>query len=241
MVDFGVYRYVAAAWTGNGEVFLTSREHVEDLLQDFPPAKRERMLDIGAGSGSVTKVWAGFFKEVVATEVAEKLVKDLKKNVENCQAYLSDTAAPQWIGGNENFDLVLCLNVLDRCASITKLLDEAIQAVAPGGRLVVGLPLPLRQAQHRLGAAQELLWPPHTTQPCAFEHSVAWFSGYILNRYSGSELKLTRIVRCPYLSKGPAKAPLSVLDTAIFVFDKPMTTSRVRKNWVDFSREPSIV
>lgn len=45
---------------------------------------------------------------------------------------------------HEKFDVVSCLNLLDRCSDPVKLLDDMKNAVKPDGRIVVALVLPYR-------------------------------------------------------------------------------------------------
>eukprot|EP01063_Lacrimia_lanifica_P017912 TRINITY_DN24895_c0_g1_i1.p1 TRINITY_DN24895_c0_g1~~TRINITY_DN24895_c0_g1_i1.p1 ORF type:complete len:460 (+),score=177.37 TRINITY_DN24895_c0_g1_i1:66-1382(+) len=245
LVDLGTYRYSAASMLSISHLYLFSTEQVKDLMSDRADPV-ESVLDIGAGSGDITAVFQDVLKDAsfTATEVAQPLKRDLEKK--GVAAFVIDRPQPQWMGGREEgFDLVLLLNVLDRCASLTRLLDDAVARTNPGGRLIVSLPLPMRQAQHRLGAAQELLWPPPFNKPCAWEHAAAWFANLILDRYGGV-LKLTRLVRAPYISNGPASAPISVLDAGVFVLDKtksPYHEASLKGDWGDASvpYEPLIV
>lgn len=49
-----------------------------------------------------------------------------------------------WWTRSEKFDVVSCLNLLDRCSDPAKLLVDMRNAVKPDGRLVVALVLPYR-------------------------------------------------------------------------------------------------
>jgi 2-polyprenyl-3-methyl-5-hydroxy-6-metoxy-1,4-benzoquinol methylase len=49
-----------------------------------------------------------------------------------------------WWTHEEKFDVVSCLNLLDRCSDPAKLLDEIKSAVKPNGRIVVALVLPYK-------------------------------------------------------------------------------------------------
>lgn len=52
--------------------------------------------------------------------------------------------ADSWWTNDEKFDVVSCLNLLDRCSDPEKLLTDMKQAVKPDGRIVVALVLPYR-------------------------------------------------------------------------------------------------
>eukprot|EP01061_Rhynchopus_euleeides_P041542 TRINITY_DN725_c0_g2_i10.p1 TRINITY_DN725_c0_g2~~TRINITY_DN725_c0_g2_i10.p1 ORF type:complete len:437 (+),score=110.73 TRINITY_DN725_c0_g2_i10:42-1352(+) len=224
LIDIGVYRYAASALLDVSRPYFLSPEQVHDLLQEDIANGVSSVLDIGAGAGEVSQVFMDTLKPpaggYIATELSGTLVKKLKKR--GISAHLADSISPEFLekAGRSDFDVVLCLNVVDRCFSITKMLDDCVRVTRPGGTLIVSVPLPLRQAQHRLGAAQESVWPPLYNKECAWEHAAAWFSKFILKRYGGSQLTLTRLCRAPYMASGAASAPLSVLDGAVFVFRK---------------------
>lgn len=52
--------------------------------------------------------------------------------------------ADTWWTREEKFDVVSCLNLLDRCSDPTKLLGDMKTALKPGGRIVVALVLPYK-------------------------------------------------------------------------------------------------
>lgn len=52
--------------------------------------------------------------------------------------------ADAWWTREEKFDVVSCLNLLDRCSDPAKLLENMKTAVKPGGRIIVALVLPYR-------------------------------------------------------------------------------------------------
>ena len=188
------------------------------------PRRYGSCLDIGAGSGDVSVVFKEHLglsrDEYHVTEIDSRMSKHLRKR--GFTAFTVDSIDDKFaeLSGRSRYDLVLCLNVLDRCFSLTRMVDECVKATAPGGTLILSLPLPLRQAQHRLGLAQENVWPPHFNRVGAWEHAAAWFARYVLERHGGSQLTLKRLARAPYLSNGPASAPVNCLDTAVYVFEK---------------------
>ena len=223
LVDYGCYRYDAAEIMSSGKTFQFSPNNITDLMSDYK-GSTESLLDVGAGNGSATKLWSDQLKPTVvsATEISKRLCKALRKK--GFKTHLTGT-----IRNIDRHDIVLCLNVLDRCYSIREMLDEVISNTNPGGRIIISLPLPLRQVQYRLGEHQELLWPPTTNKESAWEFAAAWFADYILQHHGGgSHITLKRIARLPYLSNGPAHVPLSCLDAAVFVFDKNINSDKYK-------------
>ena len=242
LVDWGVYRYVASSFLGVSTPFLFSKEQISDLLSDeLLEGSIKTVLDVGAGDGAVSSTICDALKidakNYETTEIAPYLGKQLKKR--GFTVHMSEKP-PE----DRTYDLVLCLNVLDRCFSVTKMIDDCVFATKPGGTFVISVPLPLRQAQHRIGAAQENLWPPLYNKTSAWENAAAWFANHVLSRYGGSQLQLKRLTRSPYLSNGAKGAPLSVLDAGVFVFkkvDNPAYVSERRMKNVRPERPPIIV
>ncbi|XP_020818035.1 methyltransferase-like protein 9 [Drosophila serrata] len=129
-----------------GSMFILSEAQFHKLLVagGFSPASVTEpvtLLDIGAGDGEISLRVANTVAElsgsaglrVFATEASWTMRERLKKlnfNVIN------------EIGGLENVELILCLNVLDRCFDSFKLLEDIHVALAPNGRAVVALVLP---------------------------------------------------------------------------------------------------
>ncbi|KAH8291316.1 hypothetical protein KR054_010555 [Drosophila jambulina] len=129
-----------------GSMFILSEAQFHKLLVagGFSPApvgEPVTLLDIGAGDGEISLRVANTVAElsgsaglrVFATEASWTMRERLKKlnfNVIN------------EIGGLQNVELILCLNVLDRCFDSFKLLEDIHVALAPNGRAVVALVLP---------------------------------------------------------------------------------------------------
>ncbi|KAH8237386.1 hypothetical protein KR038_010811 [Drosophila bunnanda] len=129
-----------------GSMFILSEAQFHKLLVagGFSPASVTEpvsILDIGAGDGEISLRVANTVAElsgsaglrVFATEASWTMRERLKKlnfNVIN------------EIGGLQNVELILCLNVLDRCFDSFKLLEDIHVALAPNGRAVVALVLP---------------------------------------------------------------------------------------------------
>ena len=100
---------------------------------------RERVLEVAAGTGLVTRAVAPAVSEVVATDYANAMVRQLEQRVDelglpNVRVRALDLYA---IDPKERFDAVIAANVLHLVPD----LDGAIQAMASvlgsGGRLVV--------------------------------------------------------------------------------------------------------
>jgi 2-polyprenyl-3-methyl-5-hydroxy-6-metoxy-1,4-benzoquinol methylase len=108
------------------------------------------VLDVGAGSGHITECFAPLFKRVFATEISRMLVWRLEQR--GFTAALQPATGPptsatfeaaEGFDGRELFGTVVALNVLDRVPNSREFLKPGlVPLMAPGGRLVIALPLP---------------------------------------------------------------------------------------------------
>jgi 2-polyprenyl-3-methyl-5-hydroxy-6-metoxy-1,4-benzoquinol methylase len=99
-----------------------------------------RFLDVGAGDGGVTAELAPLFGEVLATEASSHCVRAIRKRGIHCEC-TSDLSSL----GDRRWDVVACLNVLDRCARPLDLMADLHRLAEPGhGRVLLALVLPYR-------------------------------------------------------------------------------------------------
>jgi SAM-dependent methyltransferase len=205
--------YDANAWLGFHELFLLSVAQWGRLLGRAPGAPPAgRLLDIGAGSGDVgARLWA-HFASVVCTETSSGMARRLRaRGVRACVVDLALAPLPSDAGGP--FEAVALLNVLDRCARPRSLLRAAAAQVAPGGRVIVATPLPLSPHVHVPGGTVDADEPLPRADG-AFEAMVAAFVRDVL---APAGLRVERLARAPYRSRGDAHAPLYELDDAVLV------------------------
>jgi len=106
--------------------------------QESPAARPLRLLDVGAGDGQVTAELAPLFGEVLATEVSLPCVRAIRKHGIACER----TADLSTLG-SRHFDVVACLNVLDRCSHPLDLLADLRRLTEPrSGRVLLAVVLP---------------------------------------------------------------------------------------------------
>ncbi|XP_047482450.1 protein-L-histidine N-pros-methyltransferase-like [Penaeus chinensis] len=98
----------------------------------------ERLLDLGAGDGHVTQVLAAGSVQVDVTEaspVMRKRLRDKGYRVLDVRSWMQET-------GDTEYDVITCLNLLDRCDTPKTLLKDIYRKLRPDGTLVVALVLP---------------------------------------------------------------------------------------------------
>ncbi|HVU01589.1 MAG TPA: methyltransferase domain-containing protein [Polyangiaceae bacterium] len=171
-----------------------------------------RHLDVGAGAGEVTKTLSPLLAETVTTETSRVMANKLRAQGFRCfEADLAERGVP-----DPTYDLVSCLNVIDRCAKPQTLLERVQTGLSPGGRLVLATPFPFDPFVYRgttSGEPEERL--PITRD--SWERSV---TRLICDVLSPLGLELESVSRVPYLCRGDASRPVYVLDDALVVCRK---------------------
>ncbi len=199
--------YDANGWLGTHTMRLLGTSQWRRLLG---AGTGGRLLDVGAGDGAVTAEIAPLFDEVVTTELSGPMARRLTRRGVRCHRIdLATDDLPE----PGPFDVVSLLDVLDRTSRPHTLLARTAALVAPGGRLVAAVPLPLSPHVH-VG--------PHTVDPDeplpdargAFEVAAAILAARLFARHG---LDVIALSRAPYLCRGDTHAPLYVLDDAVFV------------------------
>jgi SAM-dependent methyltransferase len=198
--------YDAYGLLGMYGMHLLSAGHVQALLADAP---RGALLDVGAGDGAVTQVLAPMFERVSVTEASRVLRTKLARR--------GFTVIPQDLsvvpGGSASFDVIACLNVIDRCARPRSLLTHLRSMLTRDGRLLLSVPLPLRPHVH-LGARTA---DPEESLPRSEDHWELDVTALVDELLSPLGYDVERVSRLPYVSRGDAHAPLYVLDAAVLV------------------------
>ena len=210
---YGVLRSLLSDYDAYGlldmyPMHLLSTEQLDRLLGG---CTRERLLDIGAGSGRVTAHAAKLFEHVSATETSSVLRRKLRaRGFEVIEQDLTYAALPARHG---LYDVVTGFNVIDRCSHPLTLLRHAIAALKPGGVLIASVPLPLKPHVHvgRFTVDQE------ERLPAAEETWEAGTASLATELLAPLGLEVTTLTRAPYLCRGDASIPIYVLDAAIFV------------------------
>jgi SAM-dependent methyltransferase len=175
----------------------------------------ERLLDVGAGAGFVTARAEPLFRTIVTTETSQPMARRLRARGYRC--YARDIAETP-LDEEAPFDVVSLLDVLDRCAAPRTLLAAATRALAPSGRLMVAVPLPLRPHVHVAGGTvdpEELLLPSSLDgEKLSWERAASALAEHVLAPLG---LVATTISRVPYLSRGDARASVYALDDVVIV------------------------
>ncbi|XP_064466954.1 protein-L-histidine N-pros-methyltransferase-like [Ornithodoros turicata] len=209
---------------GRGSMFVFSRAQFGQLLTvgesdmaAFTEAKSpsplfSSLLDIGAGDGNVTAVIAPFFAKVDVTEMSPVMRRLLARRgfcVLDVDTWKTDESRCP-----EPYDVISCLNVLDRCEKPLTLLEDIRSRMEPGrSRLVLAVVFPVSQyvelgRQHNKPA--EVLHVRGGTfeeQVQSFYYDVLVPSGFVLEAWT----------RLPYLCEGDLEQAFYWLDDVVMV------------------------
>lgn len=199
---------------GTYPMHVLGTEQWSTLLAMARGAEREgaahgRLLDVGAGSGDVTRTLAPLFNEVVTTELSRTMALRLRSRGFACHRVdLAERPVPQG-----PYTAIACLNVLDRCDRPLSLLANLRAALDDGGLLILALVLPYEPFVYEGAQSRD----PTERLPLSgsdWESSVAELCCRVIEPL-GFEIAV--LSRAPYLSGGDAHRPLYELDDAIVV------------------------
>jgi len=192
------------AWLGMYPMTYLTTEEWKRLLPDAGG----RLLDVGAGSGDLTRSLAPLFSRVVCTETSKGAARRLARA--GFETHLVDLAEREEPLGE--FDAVALLHVLDRCDRPLALLDRALAHLARGGLLLVATPLPYDPIVYRGGSARapvEPLFAEELDEPAS--------RAALARLLEARGLTVERIARVPYVCPGDAETPYYTLDSTLFV------------------------
>jgi len=192
-------------------LFVASTEHWRLLLGQ---QRVERLLDVGAGSGNVTRTLLPLAEHVVTTELSRHMAERLRRSGLECHEL--DLAERDLSGAP--FDLITCLNVLDRTSRPKRLLRRIYDRLQPGGRLLLALALPYNPFFFRGNTTPE----PLERLACAEPGWEAAVNSLVEHELEPLGFTVIAVSRTPYLSFGDAESGLYELDDALLVCQKPI-------------------
>ncbi|KAM4623419.1 protein-L-histidine N-pros-methyltransferase isoform 2-T2 [Polymixia lowei] len=193
---------------GRGSMFVFSADQFQRLLHITPEWRAERLLDLGAGDGGVTEVMGAHFREVYATEVSLPMRWHLQRK--NYKLLGLD----EWEQMEFKYDLISCLNLLDRCDNPLDLLRGIRRSLVPGtGRVILAVVLPF-QPYVEIGGRWQRPKEHLRVKGKTWEEQVTILSNDV---FQGVGFEVEAVTRLPYLCEGDMYKDYYVLDDAVFV------------------------
>ncbi|XP_013391027.1 methyltransferase-like protein 9 [Lingula anatina] len=193
-----------------GSMFVFSKQQFQDLLDIDESWKAATLLDLGAGDGKVTEKMQNHFEQVYATEASSPM----RQRLTELGYTLLDI--DEWHNNSVQYDVISCLNLLDRCDRPMTLLRDIHKVLKPGtGRLIVATVFPfspyVEYNQDHIPA--EYLY----IQGKTFEDQV---TSFVEDIFKPVGFKLLKFTRLPYLCEGDLNSSFYVLDDAVFVLER---------------------
>ncbi|KFM64873.1 Methyltransferase-like protein 9, partial [Stegodyphus mimosarum] len=182
-------------------MFVFSSAQFENLLSDFIGLREDwktsgNLLDLGAGDGKVTEVMAPYFRNVYVTEISgvmKSILASKKYRVLDVDKWHNLEEGPRY------FDVISCLNLLDRCDRPITLLQQIRNKLNPDtGLLILAVVLPLNQYVESGSKNHQPSEKIHITGK-KFEEQV---SSLATSVFVESGFQLLRWTRLPYLCEG---------------------------------------
>uniref|UniRef100_A0A8C4NG31 Methyltransferase 9, His-X-His N1-histidine n=1 Tax=Eptatretus burgeri TaxID=7764 RepID=A0A8C4NG31_EPTBU len=193
---------------GRGATFVLSREQIGKLFNVGPSWRANTLIDLGAGDGSVTAVLAPAFREVFATEVSASMHWRLQ------QRGFRMLGLEEWAAHGCFYDVVSCLNLLDRCDRPWDLLAQARSALEPDkGRLLLAVVLPFDPYIEKGHSWQH----PSQHLPVSGHVWEEQVNSLARDVFSPAGLEIEAFTRVPYLCEGDLYSTYFTLDDAVFV------------------------
>ncbi|XP_072275040.1 protein-L-histidine N-pros-methyltransferase isoform X1 [Pyxicephalus adspersus] len=192
---------------GRGSMFVFSSEQFQRLLKISPDWKFQRLLDLGAGDGEVTKVMSPHFEEIYVTEMSQTMIWQLQKKKYRV------LNIDEWQRTGFQYDVISCLNLLDRCHQPVTLLKEMRSVLEPTrGRVVLALVLPFHPYVENGGKWEK---PSEIMQVngTVWEEQV----NSLADVFEEAGFAVESLTRLPYLCEGDMYNDYYVLDDAVFV------------------------
>lgn len=193
---------------GRGSMFVFSPDQFRRLLRISPEWRADRLLDLGAGDGGVTEVMGAHFREVYATEVSPPMKWHLQRR--NYKVLAVD----EWERTGFQYDLISCLNLLDRCDNPLDVLRGMQRSLVPGtGRVILAAVLPF-QPYVEMGGRWQRPQERLRVKGKTWEEQVTSMTNDVFHE---AGLEVEAVTRLPYLCEGDMYKDYYVLDDAVFV------------------------
>ncbi|XP_043919927.1 protein-L-histidine N-pros-methyltransferase [Protopterus annectens] len=195
-------------WLGRGAMFVFSHEQFLQLLKIDPNWRSHRLLDLGAGDGGVTQIMAFHFEEVYVTEVSPTMVWHLQRKQYRV------LGINEWQNVGVRYNVISCLNLLDRCDHPMTLLKTMKNVLEPtSGRVILAVVLPFCPYIESGGKWEKPL-ESLEVNGYTWEEQVNYFTTHVFPEAGFAVEALTKL---PYLCEGDMYNDYYVLHDAVFV------------------------
>ena len=201
------------AFSDRGSMFVFSSDHFKQLLSIDNTWTADSLLDLGAGDGKITQKMASHFQHVFATEISGQMQKHLRH-----QGF-TVVGIDEWT--DRKYDMISCLNLLDRCDKPVTLLKQIRDSLTPDGKLIVASVSPyspfVEENRSNGNKPSEVMDIQHCT---SIEDQI---NQTVNNIFIPNGFSLVSFSRLPYLCEGDLRNSFYILHDIIFIL-KPLVT-----------------
>nr|XP_033324405.1 methyltransferase-like protein 9 isoform X1 [Megalopta genalis]XP_033324406.1 methyltransferase-like protein 9 isoform X1 [Megalopta genalis] len=210
---------------GRGSMHVFSCEQFQKLMDTSRfSGPWNSLIDLGAGDGATTAHVAHLFEKVYATDISAPMRWALAKRK------FTVLDVEKWHEAGP-FNVILCLNLLDRCDRPNTLLRRLKMSLAPGGRLVVALVLPFtpyvevgERADHK----------PSEYLPVKGNGLEGQIASLVDRVFAPLGLRCLAWSKLPYLCEGDLGQAYYFLDDVVFILEaQPDTWRYSASEWTD--------
>ena len=194
-----------------GSMFVFGRTQFSALVDDLPRIKADpnsKLLDLGAGDGKVTERMSSFFAETYATEISPVMRRLLTKK----GFKVLDIDA--WTEPGVEYDVIACLNLLDRCDKPVTMLHQMKSKLKPNGVILMALVFPFSQYVENSSNATHRATESVSLNGTTFEQHIVSLNEELI-RPNG--LEIVKWTRVPYLCEGDLDLSFYWLHDAVLV------------------------
>ncbi|KAK5642097.1 hypothetical protein RI129_008264 [Pyrocoelia pectoralis] len=193
-------------WLRRGSMFVLSLSQFLKLMNRNEAWRGVSLLDLGAGDGEVTACIAPLFNNVFVTEVSHTMQTVLQKRGYEL------LEIDKWFSLRK-YEVISCLNVLDRCDRPLLLLHQIREALEHGGRALIAVVLPF-SPYVETGTSDH---KPKETLPVTGDTFEQQVSSLINDVFVPAGFEVITWTRVPYLCEGDLRQSYYWLDDAVFL------------------------
>lgn len=124
--------------TTQGHSFRIRRQRVFEMIQEIPPG---HALDIGCGPGVMVEGLRSRGHEVCGIDLAENMIRECRNRFGSNSGMRFETGKIEAIPAeNEEFDLIICMGVVEYLPDDEIAIREMRRVLKPGGTVLISCP-----------------------------------------------------------------------------------------------------
>jgi len=137
LFDFGPLAGMYEDWYKTPEGKAHDRVQQKDVGALLPPAEgRQRLLDVGCGTGHWSRFFHALSYDVQGVEISEEMITVAKKALPECRFNVADACAIPV--EDKTFDVTASITALEFIPNQGAAVREMVRCTRPGGLILIG-------------------------------------------------------------------------------------------------------